>query len=96
MSERHLRRRFVAVAGMSPHDYLMRLRLQLARQLMEETPGAWRASPARSGSAMIANSGALGGGSRADRPMHGGRAGRLRAVRLIREAAFFHNSPSHC
>ncbi|SEN03522.1 GlxA family transcriptional regulator [Halomonas caseinilytica] len=38
MSERHLRRRFVAVAGMSPHDYLMRLRLQLARQLMEETP----------------------------------------------------------
>lgn len=38
MSERHLRRRFVAVAGMSPGDYLTRLRLQLARQLMEETP----------------------------------------------------------
>ncbi|WP_275285955.1 GlxA family transcriptional regulator [Halomonas elongata] len=38
MSERHLRRRFMAVAGMSPHDYLQRLRLQLARQLMEETP----------------------------------------------------------
>ncbi|XKE46077.1 helix-turn-helix domain-containing protein [Halomonas organivorans] len=38
MSERHLRRRFVALAGMSPGDYLTRLRLQLARQLMEETP----------------------------------------------------------
>lgn len=38
MSERHLRRRFPAVAGMSPHDYLLRLRLQLARQLMDETP----------------------------------------------------------
>jgi transcriptional regulator GlxA family with amidase domain len=38
MSERHLRRRFAAVAGMSPGDYLTRLRLQLARQLMEETP----------------------------------------------------------
>nr|WP_282103465.1 helix-turn-helix domain-containing protein [Halomonas getboli] len=38
LSERQLRRRFVAVAGMSPGDYLTRLRLQLARQLMEETP----------------------------------------------------------
>ncbi|PMR68423.1 AraC family transcriptional regulator [Halomonas heilongjiangensis] len=38
MSERHLRRRFVEVAGMSPLDYLARLRLQLARQLIEETP----------------------------------------------------------
>ncbi|WP_240455684.1 GlxA family transcriptional regulator [Halomonas faecis] len=38
LSERHLRRRFAVVAGMSPGDYLTRLRLQLARQLMEETP----------------------------------------------------------
>lgn len=38
LSERHLRRRFAVVAGMSPGDYLTRLRLQLARQMMEETP----------------------------------------------------------
>jgi len=38
MSERHLRRRFAEVAGMSPLEYLARLRLQLARQLIEETP----------------------------------------------------------
>jgi transcriptional regulator GlxA family with amidase domain len=37
MSERHLRRRFVELTGMSLNDYLARLRLQLARQLMYET-----------------------------------------------------------
>ncbi|ALM52541.1 GlxA family transcriptional regulator [Halomonas huangheensis] len=37
MSERHLRRRFLALTGMSLGDYLAALRLQLARQLMLET-----------------------------------------------------------
>ncbi|WP_110649742.1 GlxA family transcriptional regulator [Salinicola peritrichatus] len=37
MSERHLRRRFTELTGMSLNDYLARLRLQLARQLMHET-----------------------------------------------------------
>ena len=37
MSERHLRRRFIELTGMSLNDYLARLRLQLARQLMHET-----------------------------------------------------------
>lgn len=37
MSERHLRRRFRALTGLSLNDYLTRLRLQLARQLMQET-----------------------------------------------------------
>ncbi|SPJ32278.1 GlxA family transcriptional regulator [Kushneria phyllosphaerae] len=40
MSERQLRRRFSALTGLSLMDYLMRLRLQLARQLMCETD--WR------------------------------------------------------
>ncbi|SDM27646.1 Transcriptional regulator GlxA family, contains an amidase domain and an AraC-type DNA-binding HTH domain [Modicisalibacter muralis] len=39
MSERHLRRRFKALTGLSLSEYLTRLRLQLARQLMQET--AW-------------------------------------------------------
>lgn len=37
LSERHLRRRFQALTGMSPGDYLAALRLHLARQLMRET-----------------------------------------------------------
>ncbi len=38
MSERHLRRCFKALTGMALGEYLTRLRLQLARQLMQETP----------------------------------------------------------
>lgn len=38
MSERHLRRRFKALTGLTLSEYLTRLRLQLARQLMRETP----------------------------------------------------------
>jgi len=38
ISERHLRRRFKALTGLTLSDYLARLRLQLARQLMRETP----------------------------------------------------------
>ncbi|MFC0268158.1 GlxA family transcriptional regulator [Kushneria aurantia] len=37
MSERQLRRRFTALTGLSLPDYLARLRLQLARQLMRES-----------------------------------------------------------
>ncbi|WP_233440364.1 GlxA family transcriptional regulator [Modicisalibacter coralii] len=37
MSERHLRRRFTSLTGMTPGDYLTRVRLQFARQLMVET-----------------------------------------------------------
>lgn len=37
MSERHLRRRFQALTGLSIMEYLARQRLQLARQLMRET-----------------------------------------------------------
>ncbi|MBY5929549.1 helix-turn-helix domain-containing protein [Halomonas sp. DP8Y7-3] len=37
MGERHLRRRFVELTGMSALDYLARIRLQLARQLMQES-----------------------------------------------------------
>ncbi|MFC3282869.1 GlxA family transcriptional regulator [Litchfieldella rifensis] len=37
MSERHLRRRFKSLTGMALGEYVTRLRLQLARQLMSET-----------------------------------------------------------
>ncbi|MGN8157269.1 GlxA family transcriptional regulator [Salinisphaera sp. SWV1] len=37
MSERHLRRHFSALTGMAPGEYVTRLRLQFAQQLMSET-----------------------------------------------------------